>query len=131
LALDSKFSDEIRKLKDSLEIIDTVLSDDKHKLNLHTSQINENKLATEKMQKETANYKEDITQAKEEVIELTTTLAGFKEHLFHKSNYLFLEVILNTLSLFCLYIRAGTIRSAAVSIRNRYGPCRYDTYSIR
>jgi len=27
--------------------------------------------------------------------------------------------------------RAGTIRSSAVSIRIRYGPCRYDTYSIR
>ena len=26
--------------------------------------------------------------------------------------------------------RAGTIRSSAVSIRIRYGPCRYDTYSI-
>jgi len=28
-------------------------------------------------------------------------------------------------------IKAGTIRSSAVSIRIRYGPCRYDTYSIR
>jgi len=27
--------------------------------------------------------------------------------------------------------RAGTIRSAADTIRIRYGPCRYDTYSIR
>ena len=27
--------------------------------------------------------------------------------------------------------RAGTIRSAANTIRIRYGPCRYDTYSIR
>jgi len=27
--------------------------------------------------------------------------------------------------------RAGTIRSSAVSLRIRYGPCRYDTYSIR
>ena len=30
-----------------------------------------------------------------------------------------------------LCTRAGTIRSAAVSIRIRYRPCRYDTYSIR
>jgi len=30
-----------------------------------------------------------------------------------------------------LPVRAGTIRSAAVSIRIRYGPCQYDTYSIR
>jgi len=30
-----------------------------------------------------------------------------------------------------MVFRAGTIRSAAVSIRIRYGPCRYDTYSIR
>jgi len=29
-----------------------------------------------------------------------------------------------------LYIGAGTIRSAVVSISIRYGPCRYDTYSI-
>jgi len=29
------------------------------------------------------------------------------------------------------WIRAGTIRSSAVSIRIRYGPCRYETYSIR
>jgi len=28
------------------------------------------------------------------------------------------------------FCRAGTIRSAADSIRNRYIPCRYDTYSI-
>jgi len=27
--------------------------------------------------------------------------------------------------------RAGTIRSAAVLIRIRYGPCQFDTYSIR
>jgi len=30
-----------------------------------------------------------------------------------------------------IYARAGTIRSAADTIRIRYGPCRYDTYSIR
>ena len=31
----------------------------------------------------------------------------------------------------CISCRAGTIRSSAVSIHIRYGPCRYDTYSIR
>jgi len=30
-----------------------------------------------------------------------------------------------------IYSRAGTIRSAADRIRIRYGPCRYDMYSIR
>jgi len=30
-----------------------------------------------------------------------------------------------------LATRAGTIRSAADTIRTRYGPCRYDTHSIR
>jgi len=35
------------------------------------------------------------------------------------------------ISLLGLGLRAGTIRLAAVSICIRYGPCWYDTYSIR
>ena len=33
--------------------------------------------------------------------------------------------------IYSFYSRAGTIRSAAKTISVRYGPCRYDTYSIR
>jgi len=55
----------------------------------------------------------------------------FHISLMYPSTYVYIHVGLPCLhiSLFLLYschsifIRAGTIRSAAVSIRNRYGPC--------